>query len=112
MLAQLAWIVPPPWASSRSKLAQMFYKHRLDPPADIIETASFLVTLAGLQQRPAVGFLARSVAQHFEQQGLLLILKIRVPIELPPVGIITLRGRQQTPAALLMMTCLRESGSL
>ncbi|SEK10412.1 DNA-binding transcriptional regulator, LysR family [Variovorax sp. OK605] len=111
MLAQQAWIVPPPWASSRSKLAQMFYKHRIDPPADIIETASFLVTLTGLQERPAVGFLARSVAQHLEKQGLVRILKIRIPIELPPVGIITLRGRQQTPAGLLLVACLRETAA-
>ncbi len=107
MLAELPWVVPPPWASSRSKLAQMFYKHRLVPPDDIVETASFLVTLSVMHQRPAVGFLARSVARHFAKQGLLAILKINVPIELPPVGIITLRGRTQTPASQLLMDCLR-----
>ena len=108
MLAELPWVVPPPWASSRSKLAQMFYKHRLVPPADIVETASFLVTLSVMHQRPAVGFLARGVAQHFSQQGMLRILKIKVPIELPPVGIITLRGRPKTPASQLLMDCLRK----
>ena len=35
-LAKLAWIVPPTWASSRIKLNQMFYKHKLHPPADIV----------------------------------------------------------------------------
>ena len=108
MLAELPWVVPPPWASSRSKLAQMFYKHRLVPPADIVETASFLVTLSVMHQRPAIGFLARSVAQHFAQQGMLRVLKIKVPIELPPVGIITLRGRPKTPASQLLMDCLRK----
>ena len=112
MLAELPWVVPPPWASSRSKLAQMFYKHRLVPPADIVETSSFLVTLSGMHQRPAIGFLARSVAEHFARQGLLCILKIKVPIELPPVGIITLRGRAQTPASQLLMDCLRETATL
>lgn len=108
MLAEVPWVVPPPWASSRSKLAQMFYRHRLVPPADIVETASFLVTLSVMHERPAVGFLARGVARHFERQGQLRILKIRVPIELPPVGIITLRGRAQTPASELLMGCLRK----
>lgn len=108
ILAELPWVVPPPWASSRSKLGQLFYKHRLVPPADIIETASFLVTLSSMRERPAVGFLARSVAQHFAQQGLLCILKIKVPIELPPVGIITVRGRPKTPASQLLLGCLRE----
>jgi DNA-binding transcriptional LysR family regulator len=111
MLAGLPWVVPPPWASSRSKLAQLFYRHRLLPPADIIETASFLVTLSAMHERPAVGFLARSVAQHFARQGLLRILKIKVPIALPPVGIITLRGRPQTPASQLLLECLREAAA-
>ena len=109
MLASLPWVVPPPWASSRSKLAQMFYKHHLVPPADIIETSSFLVTLSNMQQRPAIGFLARSVAEHFVQQGLLRILQLKVPIELPHVGIITLRGRAKTPATQLLMDSLRET---
>lgn len=111
MLADLPWVVPPPWASSRSKLAQMFHKHLLEPPADIIETSSFLVTLSGMQQRPAIGFLARSVAEHFAQQGQVCILKLKVPIELPPVGIITLRGRAQTQASELLMESLRETAA-
>ena len=110
-LAELPWVVPPPWASSRSKLAQMFHKHFLAPPADIIETSSFLVTLAGMHQRPAIGFLARSVARHFEQQGLVSILKIKVPIELPQVGIITLRGRTRTAASELLIDSLRETAA-
>lgn len=111
MLAELPWVVPPPWASSRSKLAQMFHKHLLEPPTDIIETSSFLVTLSGMHQRPAIGFLARSVAEHFAQQGLVRILKLKVPIELPHVGIITLRGRARTPASELLMESLRETAA-
>ena len=111
LLAQLPWVVPPPWASSRSKLAQMFYKHQLVPPADIIETSSFLVTLSSMQQRPAIGFLARSVAEHFERQGLLCILNLKLPIELPHVGIITLRGRVKTPASQLLVDSLRETAA-
>lgn len=111
MLAELPWVVPPPWASSRSKLAQMFHKHLLEPPTDIIETSSFLVTLSGMHQRPAIGFLARSVAEHFAQQGLVRILKLKVPIELPHVGIITLRGRARTPASELLMESLRATAA-
>jgi DNA-binding transcriptional LysR family regulator len=106
-LAAEPWVVPPHWASSRVKLNQMFYKHRLNPPVDLIETASFLMTLTFMQQRSAVGFLARTVARHYEQQGLLKTLPIRVPIELPPVGIITIRGRKPTPASEQLIECLR-----
>jgi DNA-binding transcriptional LysR family regulator len=108
-LAGVPWVVPPPWASSRMKLEQLFYKHRLLPPLDIVETASFLATLTFVRERPAIGFLARGVAQHFAREGLVTILRVQVPISLPSVGIISLRGRSQTPAADLLVSCLREA---
>jgi DNA-binding transcriptional LysR family regulator len=110
-LAQQAWVMPPPWASSRIKLNQMFYKHQLNPPVDVIETASFLVTLTCLRERGAIGFWARSVAAHYQQQGLVQVLAIKVPIELPPVGLISLRGRLRTPASEQMMACLRQAAA-
>lgn len=106
-LVDVPWVVPPPWASSRVKLEQMFYKHRLAPPADIVETASFLATLTFVRERPAVGFLARGVARHFEAEGLIRVLNLKVPIELPPVGMITLKGRLRPPATEQLMDCLR-----
>lgn len=106
-LAQAPWVVPPPWASSRIKLNQMFYQHGLNPPADLIETSSFLATLTFVRERQALGFVAGQVARHFEREGLLKVLNIAVPIELPPVGIITMRGRLRTPASEQLMTCLR-----
>jgi DNA-binding transcriptional LysR family regulator len=106
-LAVAPWVVPPPWASSRVKLDQCFYQHGLHPPADIVETASFLATLTFVRERPAIGFLARGVARHFEREGLVKVLHTRLQIELPPVGIITMRGRMRTPSSERLMECLR-----
>ena len=108
-LAGLPWVVPPPWASSRIKLNQMFYKHGLAPPTDVIETASYLITVTFVRQRPAIGFVARGVARHLAHEALAQPLKIRVPIALPPVGIITLRTRLRTPASEQLIGCLREA---
>jgi hypothetical protein len=36
---------------------------------------------------------------------------VKVPIELPPVGILTLRGRRSTPSAEQLMACLREAAA-
>ena len=110
-LAALPWVVPPPWASSRIKLNQMFYKHRLNPPTDIIESASFMVTVTFMRQRPAIAFVARSVARHLESDKLARTLALRVPIELPAVGIITMRGRMRTPATAQLIECLRRAAS-
>ena len=107
-LANLPWIVPPAWASSRIKLNQMFYKHKLNPPADIIESASFLATLVFVRERAAVGFLARAVAQHFEREQLVRVLPVKVPFELPPVGLISIAGRIRTPSTEQLVECLRK----
>lgn len=106
-LAAAPWVVPPPWASSRVKLEQTFFRHGLQPPADLVESASFLAIQSFVRERGAVGFLARSVARHFVAQGLVQVLDVALPFELPPVGLITVRGRLRTPAADQLMQCLR-----
>lgn len=106
-LAKLPCVLPPPWASLRVKLDQMFFKHGLHPPADLLETASFLALTTFLVQRDAVGFMARSVAQHYAQLRQVAPLRLRIPIELPPIGLITLRGQQATPSTRQLVECLR-----
>lgn len=106
-LAGIPCVLPPPWASLRVKIEQTFFRHGLNPPTDIIETSSFLALSTFAQQRDAAGFLARSVGLHFQREGLLDVLPIEVPIELPPVGLITVRGRRLTPSSEQLMDCLR-----
>lgn len=107
-LAAAPWVVPPPWASTRVKLAQLFHRQRLDPPADLIESASFLVTLAFVRERCALGFVAASVAAYLARDGLATALAVRLPLDLPAVGLITLRQRRRPPAAEQLIGCLRE----
>ncbi|MFO1199184.1 MAG: LysR substrate-binding domain-containing protein [Burkholderiaceae bacterium] len=107
-LAALPWVVPPPWAASRAKLDRTFQRHGAEPPADLVETASFLATLTFVRARPAVGFLARSVARHFEREGQVRTLPVALELELPPVGLITPRGRRLTPGTERLLACLRE----
>ena len=106
-LAVLPCVLPPPWASLRVKIEQTFYRYGLNPPVDIVETSSFLALSMFVQEYDATGFLARSVGLHFQQQGLLSVLPMDVPIELPPIGLITLRGRRLTPSSEQLMDCLR-----
>jgi DNA-binding transcriptional LysR family regulator len=108
-LAALPCVLPPPWASLRVKLEQQFYRHGLQPPTDVIETASFLAQATFIAQRGAAGFMARPVARHFEQQGVLQVLALTVPVELPPIGLITVRGRQSTTTTQQLMECLRQA---
>lgn len=106
-IASLPCVLPPPWASLRVKIEQTFYRYGLHPPVDIIETASFLALSTFVQQRAAAGFMARSVGLHFQKEGWLKVLSIEVPIKLPPIGLITVRGRRLTSSSEQLMACLR-----
>ena len=107
MLATQPWVVPPAWASSRIKLAQLFYKHRLDPPSDIIESASYLVTVTFVRQRHCVAFVAGDVARQLQADAAAVPLAMTVPIELPRVGLLRLRTALRTPAGDRLQEILR-----
>ncbi len=107
-LAQHPCVLPPPWASLRVKLEQQFFKHGLQPPGDVVETASFLTQLSFIHERDAIAFMATSVARHFEKLGVVRALRITVPVDLPPVGMITSRGQQLTATTLEFMKCVRK----
>lgn len=106
-IANMPCVLPPPWASLRIKIEQTFYKYCLNPPTDIIETSSFLALSTFVQQRDAAGFMARSVALHFQKEGFLAVLPIDVPIELPPIGLITVRERRLASTTEQLIACLR-----
>ena len=108
-LAQHPCVLPPPWASLRVKLEQQFFKHGLQPPGDVVETASFLTQLSFLHERNAVAFMAASVARHFERLGVVRSLHMKVPVDLPPVGMITLRDQRLTTTTLEFMQCVRKA---
>jgi DNA-binding transcriptional LysR family regulator len=108
-LARQPWVSPPPWASLRIKFDQIFVNRGLPPARDLVETASFLAVLGALRERQALALVARSVARHFEGQGLLRILAIEFPAEVPPVGIVALRGSRPSPSAEALRDCLRRT---
>jgi len=108
-LAAMPCVLPPPWASLRIKIEQQFFKHGLEPPKDIVETSSFLALTTFLRQRGAAGFMARSVARHFQSEGVVKIVNLKVPFELPPVGLITLRGRRPTTTTQQLVECIRKA---
>jgi DNA-binding transcriptional LysR family regulator len=106
-LATLPWVVPPPWASLRVKLEQLFFREGHQPPQDVVETASFLAQAAFVRGRGAAALMADSVARHFEAAGLVQRLRVEVPVDLPPVGLIFVRDRPLTAVTERLAGALR-----
>lgn len=108
-LLDFRFIAPPPWASLRVKLEQQFFKHGLQPPKDIVENASFLGQIMLIREQNAIALMARSVADYFSSQGLVSIVRLDIHIEVPPVGLITVRGRKLTPITERLIQIIRDS---
>lgn len=106
-LRNLRFVTPPLWASMRVKLEQQFFKHGLQPPSDIVETASFLGQITFVCEQNSAALMAQSVAEHFAQRGLVNILNIAVPVDVPPVGLITMRDRNSTPITQRLCEIMR-----
>jgi DNA-binding transcriptional LysR family regulator len=106
-LLDFRFIVPPPWASLRVKFEQQFFKHGLQPPTDIVETASFLGQITLIREQNAIALMARSVADYFSGQGVISIVRLDVPVDVPPVGMMTVRGRKLTPITERLVEIMR-----
>ena len=106
-LAAQPWVVPPPWASMRRKLGEAFQGRRLDMPTDLVEAVSFLAIVSLVRERPAVAFLARSVARAFARERMVSVLAIGFRQPMPPVGLIRLRGGRRPPSAEQLVDSLR-----
>lgn len=106
-LSGLRFVVPPPWASLRVKLEQQFLRMGLEPPHDVVESASFLAQICFVRDHDAAAVMARSVAEHFAKQGFVRALALHVPVDLPPVGLIVMRDRPLTPITQRLMDKLR-----
>lgn len=106
-LVDFRFVVPPPWASLRVKFEQQFFKHGLQPPSDVVETASFLGQITMIREQSAIALMARSVAESFSKQGFVAPLSLDVPVEVPPVGLITVRGRKLTPITERLVEIMR-----
>ncbi len=112
-LARNPLVLPPPWASLRVKIEQAFFRHGFEPPVDLMESSSYLAVTTFVAQRQAVGFVARTVGRQLEAEGRFRVLAMPVEVDLPPVGLITLRDRRIAPGATQLMACLRaEAGEI
>lgn len=110
-LTQWPWVLPPPWASSRTKLVQIFHQHGLNPPTNLVESASFLAILNAVTEQQAIGFVAQEVGLHFAKKRLFKILPMPLQLDLPPIGLITLREQEPSQATQQLMAHLRHVGN-
>jgi len=110
-LAQLAryqWVFYPGNMPLRKLLEREFREAALDLPPYPIETSSSLVTMLMLKDDPRLVALVASATMDFcEEHGIARRLPLAIASRHEPFGIVTRRGARLSPAAEMLVQCLR-----
>lgn len=97
--ADSEWIVYPQETALRP-----LFEGLLSGPASVeqhgaIETASVVATTMMLERTDMLAVMPRDVAEHYAGRGLVEILKLKLPVSLGRIGVVTHKDRQLSPAA-------------
>lgn len=95
------WVMPGPESILCRAVLARLSEHGMTHPPQRLATASFLLTLALLQQSNAIAPLARAVADTFASaaDAAYIQLPIDLGIEVPPFGLMTRTNMVLTPVA-------------
>jgi len=106
-LGELPWILQPRSSPLRQLLETAFRDAHMDTPLNVVETNSILTTTTLLQKTQMIALVPTSVAQHYAESGMMVILPLKLKRALEPFGAITRRQRVQPPALREFMAVLR-----
>jgi DNA-binding transcriptional LysR family regulator len=102
-LIEFDWVLPLEGALLRTTVENALLARGMSLPAKVLNTSSFLLTLVTVHQTNAIAPVAASVARFFASQsgmdGAVGELAVDLPLEVPPYALITMAGRELTPAA-------------
>jgi DNA-binding transcriptional LysR family regulator len=105
-LARQNWVLQPHGSFLRQVVDEFIRNHAI-VPANVISTASSLLTILLLMQSSRVGIFAKPVADLLEAHGLIRALPIAADITMPDFGIVTLRERALSTQAEMMIDAFR-----
>jgi DNA-binding transcriptional LysR family regulator len=101
------WIMPPPGSVLRHRLDAVFLERGLEPPRDIVETASLPVMIHLLRHSDLlVALPAQSVAPYLET-GQMRVLPVELGVRMEYFGLVRRRDQVLSPAAERMLEALR-----
>ena len=102
------WILPGPATTLRRQVDKAFRDEGLGPPAQVVESVSFLTTRGLLLQTDYLAVWPTQVARLEGKTGGIATLPIPLPTTRRPIGITTRAHDLMSPAATMLVHCLRE----
>lgn len=108
-LVRWPWILQPPGAPQRSRFESALREAGLHARLDITETASTVATTSLLEASDMAAVMPASLAAHYARLGVLQVLPLELPLQVPSIHLITRRHRELSPAAQTFAGLLREA---
>lgn len=103
-LAGYDWVLQPGGSLLRRTMESIFLTRNVQAPDRVLNTSSLLLTLVMVAQSDAVAPVSVQVARFIRDDlgGGIEVLPIEFAIEVQPYSLITLSGRQLSPAAQML----------
>ena len=90
-----------------SAVASMMREGGVHRRLDITETASTVATTVLLEASDMAAIMPASLAAHYARLGVLQVLPLQLPLQVPSLHLITRRHRELSPAAASFVEVLR-----
>jgi len=104
-----AWLPPPDGTPTRAAINAAFAKAMLVAPVATVEAASIKMIRLTLRVNPRMLSIVPSDAGHdIQRLGGVRRLPFPVPLDMPPVGLITAARHHETPIVRNLRSTLRE----
>lgn len=108
LVADYPWVVPVQQTDLRHQFEDLLAEERLALPTDRVECTSMMIIRHLVAESDAIAVVPSLVAQHDDRMS---IVPLRLPALRHPVGLMTVVDRWVTPAADLLLHCLRAVGA-
>lgn len=108
-LKTLPLVLPPPNTLARGAIESLFRGHGIDISHHRIDSVSTMANVGTLQMTDSVGFMSRSLVEHFRRMDILDVLPLAIPPEVTlEIGLVWVTDRDRTDAQILAHRLLRE----
>jgi DNA-binding transcriptional LysR family regulator len=106
-LVRWPWVLQPPGSPQRSRFESALREAGLHGRLDITETASTVATTVLLEASDMAAIMPASLAAHYARLGVLRVLPLQLPLQVPSLHLILRRHRELSPAAAGFVEVLR-----
>lgn len=107
--ASFRWIMPPAGTHGRAAVDAALAHAKIPAPQYSVETISYLLTREMLRNSDMIAPVDRTAPGKDVEDGLLRIVNASFDAILPPIGFMSLRDRNRSPAERRFVECLTET---